>query len=142
MNIIRKYKLHKLFKNSLTKKEIKDFNIILKYIKYSKENYEVIEFIYNNFFNLEKVKFKGYPNKIFYFKDGKFIFEFYHEIIIVNNELWEIFENKFKYNNYTISYLFKFIIEKAYKLNIIDVIKRFGRYDDNELEILYKIFKK
>lgn len=142
MNIIRKYKLHKIFKNSLTKKEIRDLNIILKYLKYSKDNEEQINFLYSHFFNLEKVKFKDYPNFI-YFKEGKFIFEISNEFIIVNNELiWLVFENKFKYDNYySISYLLNNIIEKAYKLNNMEVNRRFGR-QDNELEILYKIFKK
>ena len=119
MNIIRKYKLHILNYNTLTEKELTDLNIIFDHVKYSKQNEEVINFIYNNFFNLKQVKAKKCPDIILYFnnkgehifqhnlKDNFFSFNYYL--------IWEYFKKQFKYSQDEISILIKCIIEDAYK---------------------------
>src|SRR6478735_812592 len=101
MNIVRRYKLSLLKYDTLTEKELTDLNIIFKEVKYSKENYKLINFIYNNMLNLKQVKLKEYPDYIFYFKDDKCIFE--HDLnsywISFNDDLiWYIFEIKFNLN--------------------------------------------
>src|SRR6478735_12608352 len=120
MNIIRKYKLSLLKYDILTEKELSDLNIIFKEVKYSKENEEGINFIYNNLFNLKQVKLSKYS--IFYFKDDKFIFE--HSVnshwICFNYELiWLVFEDKFNYNYQEIIQLIKGIMKQVYKLEKI-----------------------
>jgi|SRR6478735_11775260 len=75
MNIVRRYKLSLLKYNSLTEKELEDLNIIFRYINYSKENYEHIDFIYNNLFNLKEVYYKN-SNYISWFKNDKKMFEY------------------------------------------------------------------
>jgi|SRR6478735_1879179 len=66
-NIIRKYKLQLLNYNTLTEKELLDLNIIFEEIKYCKENFEIIEYIYNNFFNL--IERKSISNDIYYYNN-------------------------------------------------------------------------
>src|SRR6478735_8242485 len=123
MNIIRKYKLHILKYDSLTKKEVDDLNIIFKFVKYCKENFDLINFIYNNILNLKQVSLKYYSISNFYFKDDKYIFQ--HDLksdyLYINNDLiWVVFKNKFNYNYQEICDLIKRIVEEAYKLrNII-----------------------
>jgi len=123
MNIIRKYKLSLLKYDFLTKKELEDLNIIFKEVKYCKENFELIEFIYNNLLNLKQVKLKDYPNDIFYFKDDKVIFEQYllnTTLFFVNYYLiWGVFETKFNYNYQEIRNLIKRIVEQSYKMTEI-----------------------
>src|SRR6478735_4102556 len=98
MNIIRRYKLHILNIEYLTEKELKDLNIIFNEINYCKENYELINFIYNNMLNLKQVELKEYPNYLFYFKDDKCIFchHLKYNWFYVNDDLiWSVFKNKF-----------------------------------------------
>jgi len=122
MNIIRKYKLSLLKYDSLTKKEVEDLNIIFKEVKYSKENFELINFIYNNLLNLKQVKLVKYPEYLFYFKDDNCIFkkDLYSSWLGVNSDLiWKVFETKFGYNYQEIQKLIKGIVEPVYKLNKI-----------------------
>src|SRR6478735_9095414 len=122
MNIIRKYKIHLLNIEDLTEKKLTDLNIIFKSVNYTKENFEVINFIYNNMFNLKQVKLKEYSNDIFYFKDDKIIF-IYHlkdNFFSFNYYLiWRVFQDKFKYSRDKTSGLIKCIIEDAYNLSSI-----------------------
>jgi len=120
MNIIRRYKIHLLYKEILTEKEFNDLNIIFKSVNYSKENFELIEFIYYNILNLKQVRLKGFHNFLFYFKDDECIFE--QDLNCtwfgVNNYLiWSVFETKFNYNYQEIGEFIKDIVGKAYKLN-------------------------
>jgi len=124
MNIIRRYKIHLINKKCLTETELEDLNMIFNHVKYSKENYEVIDFMYNNFFNLEQVKFKKYPYYLFYFREDndKFIFrqDLNSSWVGVNDDLiWSVFEDKFGYNYKEIETLIKSIVEQIYKLNSI-----------------------
>ena len=95
MNIIRKYKLSKLKYYSLTSKESENLDILFYYIEYCKENYNLIDFIYNNFFDFIKIKLplQHYKKHIFYYKkdykyyiaydlNNKYIFCFYIKYII------------------------------------------------------------
>jgi len=119
MNIIRKYKIHLLKYDSLTEKEVEDLNIIFNHIKYCKENYEIIEFTYNNLLNLKLVRLKDYPNYNYWVKDDKIIFEYHltYKFLYVNHELiWEVFGNKFGYNYEEPKQLIKGIVEQAYKM--------------------------
>src|SRR6478735_7945980 len=123
MNIIRKYKIHLLKYDSLTEKEVEDLNIIFNHIKYCKENYEIIEFIYNNLLNLKLVRLKNYPNYNYWVKDDKIIFE--HNLKdpwfgVRQDLIWSVFETKFGYNYHETSDLIKDIVKEAYKFN--DVI--------------------
>ena len=108
MNIIRRYKIHKLFKNSLTKNELKYLNFIFKQVKYCQENYKLIEYIYNNFFNLKKIKFKKY-NLICYFKENKCIFYIENGIIYFN----------YKITKNNLANTFGLIISKYYNIKSV-----------------------
>src|SRR6478735_4947050 len=122
MNIVRRYKLSLLKYDSLTKKELTDLNIIFKSVNYCKENYELINFIYNNFFNLKQVKLEKYPDDIFYFKDDKYIFDqdLKDPWFGVNHKLiWDVFYNKFNYNYEETRDLIKDIVKQVYKLHIV-----------------------
>src|SRR6478735_3168643 len=123
MNIIRKYKLSLLKYDFLTKKELEDLNIIFKEVKYCKENFELIEFIYNNILNLKQVKLKEYPDYIMYFNDkNKNIFQrdLKYKDFYINDELiWSVFENKFNLNYKETRQLIKNIAEQTYKLSEI-----------------------
>jgi len=127
MNIIRKYKIHLLNKETLIKKEVDDLNNIFEIVKYSKENYDLIDFIYNNFFNLKELKLKEYSNIIFYLnKDDKFVFENDLNVewfFVRDNLIWSILENKFNYKKYEIIDLIKDIFEDIYKIDKIKPIK-------------------
>ena len=122
MNIIRKYKLYLLKYNTLTKKELNNLNIIFKSIKYSKENFEQINYIYNNLFNLKKVK--SHHNNIFFLKNQNVIFEYYFisRYFYMDSDLWEDFVNKFKYKNDEVNSLIKKLAEEIYKLNNVIVM--------------------
>src|SRR6478735_4871203 len=117
MNIVRRYKLSLLKYDSLTEKELEDLNIILKYFKFTKENFDLINFIYNNLLNLKQVELKEYPDYIMYFKNDKCIFkqDLNSPWFEVNYDLiWSVFETKLGYNE--TSNLIKGIVEQAYKL--------------------------
>lgn len=123
MNIVRKYKIHLLNINCLTKKELNDLNIILKYINYSKENEIIIDFIYNNLLNLKKYTLhKGsdtyiiYKNSIFYSSNNKIEFEY---DLKLNKLYYDIRIHSFLYrNNFNnIRFLIKDIFKEFYIKN-------------------------
>src|SRR6478735_11899487 len=120
MNIVRRYKLSLLKYDFLTEKEIEDLNIIFKEIKYCKENFDLINFIYNNMLNLKLVELKEYPDYIMYFNHkGENIFQhnLKTNIFYVNYKLiWVVF--KVYYNYQGIRDLVKGIIKQAYKIQI------------------------
>src|SRR6478735_3957092 len=103
MNIIRKYKLNKLKYYDLTDEESYRLNIIFKNINYNKKDEELIEFIYNNFFDLKEIKLNNIQpndNRKLYFKDSKFILDYIIDIeILWINETFFKFINKFKKDN-------------------------------------------
>jgi len=144
MNIIRKYKIHLLYKNTLIKKELYDLKIIFKYVKYYKGNYKLIDFIYNNFFNLEKVILPQYPNDIFWFK--KDILCFNHNLknnrVSVNyGEITYMIEEYIGYYQYTeVISLIKNIIEKYYNLRKITISNLIDFYTE-EIQNIYKLQK-
>ena len=117
MNIIRLYKLHNIFDNVLTEKEINDLVSIFNYVKYTKENEKLIDFIYNNFLNLEKITLTLYPNNIFYFKNDKLILD--HELdsnwIVLNLES-EFYKNFGNINNYKYLKIFERLIKNNYNI--------------------------
>jgi len=124
MNIVRKYKLSLIKYNSLTEKELVDLNLIFNYVKYCKENEEIINFIYNNLLNLKQVKLLEWSNREFWFKEDKCIMELNSDNCFgINYKLiWYVFETKFNYNLLQIRDLIKFIVINHYKLqNIIPV---------------------
>jgi len=129
MNIIRKYKIHLLF-NCLVDKDLKDLNFIFELLKFRKENYELIDFIYNNYLNLVKVELKEYPNKLFYFKNNKIIFikDLNSEVILYRNDL--IYDNIYFYK----------ILENCYNKNyyLLNVI---SEWYEIEIEKNYLIYK-
>src|SRR6478735_403583 len=122
MNIVRRYKIHLINKECLTEKELEDLNIIFNHVKYSKENYELIEFIYNNILNLKQVKIVKYSGYLFYFKDNKCIFQQdlnYNDFYVNDELIWTVFDNEFNYKHSEIKTLIKGIVEQAYKLSEI-----------------------
>ena len=141
MNIIRKYKLNKLKYYDLNEEESYRLNIILKNINYNKKDEELIEFIYNNFFDLKEIKLNNFQpndNCKLYFKGSKFILHY-----IINNELLWIneaffnFINKFKKDNIKTSLVITKLISEIYKINIYKTICSDG-WLDGIMEINYK----
>lgn len=125
MNIIRRYKIHLLF-NCLTDKELKDLEFIFQIVKYCKENYELINYIYNNYPNLKQIKFKSFPNNICYFNNNKIIFikEVDSKWLLYNNDL--IFDN---------SYFYEICIN--YSKSNYDILKHISSWYEKELEKQY-----
>jgi len=141
MNIIRKYKLNKLKYYDLNEEESYRLNIIFKNINYNKKDEELIEFIYNNFFDLKEIKLNNFQpndNCKLYFKGSKFILHY-----IINNELLWIneaffnFINKFKKDNIKTSLVITKLISEIYKINIYKTICSDG-WLDGIMEINYK----
>ena len=109
MNIIRKYKINSLGYESFNVKELLDMNIILKYIPFIKENFHKIQFCYDNFLNLNMIKYISYYCHI---KDDKLIF--YYDI--KNKELYIRKEYYLQYN-VDIDTLIR-ILKEIYKYDI------------------------
>src|SRR6478735_8994070 len=138
MNIIRKYKLHLLNFDCLTEKEFSELNIIFKYINYCCiENYEVIEFIYNNFLNLKQVELKKYKDYKFYGKDDKLIFaqDLNNSEILIDPDLWIIFRKYFSYNIFLLRYMTNLLA------NILTELYNLKKYliNENTLKSFIKI---
>ena len=140
MNIIRKYKLSLLDIETLTEKELLDLNLIFSYIKYSKENEEVINFVYSNLFNLKIVKLENFPDFLYFFKEDQCIFSYnlIDNFFGIKNDFHEKFFTQFNYTDLQIQELIKSIIEQKYKLiNIIPYKNSFYIYFNN-VEKIYK----
>jgi len=124
VNIIRRFKIHLLNIEYLAEKELSELNIIFRYINYCKENYELINFIYNHFFNLEKSKIP-HPNYniIWINKDNIKIFgeNFNDGYLAFNNKIWHIFINKFHYSFHGVDCLIKNILKDIFNIENINL---------------------
>src|SRR6478735_11814526 len=133
MNIIRKYKLNKLKYYDLNEEESYRLNIILKNINYNKKDEELIEFIYNNFFDLKEIKLNNFQpndNCKLYFKGSKFILHYIinNELLLINEAFFN-FINKFKKDNIKTSLVITKLISEIYKINIYKTICSDGWLD-------------
>jgi GH35 family endo-1,4-beta-xylanase len=69
-----------------------------------------------------------YPNKIFWFRDGRWIFDYDKEngFFWVNNSLvWSVFESEFEFNYEQIKELIKGRVEEHFKLKNVTPLKIF-----------------
>ena len=103
MNIIRKYKLHRLG------------------IPVDKDCLRIIKFIEDNILNLEKVEMKDkYPDSIFYFNDKyECILELEKlELYVIYEGIWDVFHKQFNLGDVEIQQIMKYLVEKDYNYNV------------------------
>ena len=103
MNIIRKYKLHRL-------------GIIVDDLCL-----RVIKFIESNVLNLTEVNDPHYPNHIFYMKDDKCYLQYNikNQYLYVRYDgIWDVFYNQFNLEDSEIEQIMKDVFEEHYKLKV------------------------
>ena len=103
MNIIRKYKLHRL-------------GIIV-----DNDCLNIIKFIEDNVLNLIQFNYPDYPEYIFYMKDDKNYLQYNirnQELYVRYKWIWDVFYKQFKLGDTEIQQIMKDIVEDHYKLKV------------------------
>lgn len=123
MSITRRYKIHTM-NPLLTYDELRSLCIILNYIKFEKCNFDLIDFIYANLFNLERKKTHTYPKYDCYFKNDIWIFDYNwsdNSVWINHDLIWNVLDSKFEMVNIQIRTLTKNILEDLYGFEKIKI---------------------
>src|SRR6478735_2401701 len=130
MHIIRKFKLYILGYDTLTDKELIDILFLFDIFEYSKENYEKIDYIYNNFFNLEKII---HEDKSYFMNNKKIVmYDYLNNNYFIKMSIWNTLNIKYNINKSDIIMIIRKIMNFKYKIEFSNYYQLYD-YNDNIL---------
>jgi len=130
MYIIRKFKLYILGYDTLTDKELIDILFLFDIFEYSKENYEKIDYIYNNFFNLEKII---HEDKSYFMNNKKIVmYDYLNNNYFIKMSIWNTLNIKYNINKSDIIMIIRKIMNFKYKIEFSNYYQLYD-YNDNIL---------
>ena len=130
MYIIRKFKLYILGYDTLTDKELIDILFLLDIFEYIKGNYEKIDYIYNNFFNLEKII---HEDKSYFMNNKKIVmYDYLNNNYFIKMSIWNTLNIKYNINKSDIIMIIRKIMNFKYKIEFSNYYQLYD-YNDNIL---------